>query len=75
MESKEKKVESSEIPCPKLKWRIDYSLCNRCCECIEACTRALLKLQDRKIVNIKETSCTQCGDCTAACGPRAISLT
>ena len=57
------------------KWRIDYSLCNRCGECIDACGRRLLTFEDKKIVITKETSCTQCGDCTAACGPRAITLT
>ena len=57
------------------KWRIDYSVCDGCCECIYACGRRLLKLENRKIVITDETSCPQCGDCTAACGPRAISLT
>lgn len=57
------------------KWRIDYSLCDGCGECIEACGRTLLAFESKKIVITKETSCTQCGDCTRACGPRAITLT
>ena len=60
---------------PITKWRIDYSLCNGCKECIYACDRGLLKLVNRKIVLIDEIACPQCGDCTRACGPRAITLT
>lgn len=72
MENKEK---NPNFPDPVLRWKIDYSLCNRCGECIDACTRTLLAFEDKMIVITKETSCTQCGDCTRACGPRAISLT
>lgn len=75
MESKEKKAKSSDNPKPILKWRIDYSLCDGCGECIYACTRTLLKFENKKIVITEEGVCPQCGDCTAACGPRAISLT
>ncbi len=60
---------------PITKWRINYSVCDGCCECIYACDRHLLKLENRKIIITNEGTCTQCGDCTAACGPRAISLT
>ena len=75
MENKDKNGGEITPLIPIEKWRINYSVCDGCGECIEACERHYLKIENRKVVNTSEESCPQCGDCTAACGPRAISLT
>lgn len=75
MENNEVKMVSSSIEIPKTKWTIDQAKCTTCCECIDACMLGLLKYERKVIVIEHENLCTQCGDCAAVCGYRAIVLT
>lgn len=72
--NEEKTVESSEMG-PKMKWTIDYSKCNVCGECIDACKRGLLKIKDKRIIIINQYDCNWCGDCASVCASDAIDLT
>lgn len=75
MENNEKKMASTPIDMPITRWTIDQSKCTTCCECVDACLLGLLKYVKNVIVIEHENWCTQCGDCAAACGQRAIVLT
>lgn len=59
------------------RWTIDIKSCTGCGECVDACTRCLLKIsiEHRKVEMIDETRCPQCGDCVRACAYLAIELT
>lgn len=57
------------------RWTINRKKCTTCCECIEACTRGLLYLEDKNIMIKNEYNCNQCGECVDACPYNAIVLT
>lgn len=75
MENKNVAQSMGKIDCPLMRWKIDYSKCTGCAECVDACTKHLLEMKNRRPVIIDETGCPQCGDCVLVCGSAAIILT
>lgn len=62
--------------CPWVgRWTIDVKKCTGCAECVDACPRSLLKIENRKVNITDETICNQCGECERACAYLAIELT
>lgn len=60
---------------PVGRWTIDMKKCTGCAECVDICSRSLLKIENRKVQMIDEINCNQCGDCERACAYLAIELT
>ncbi|MEL5892949.1 hypothetical protein AAE250_05510 [Bacteroides sp. GD17] len=75
MENNEGKLAAASGDMPVGRWTINQSKCTTCCECIDACLRGLLALENNVIVMKNEKICDQCGDCASACAYRAIVLT
>lgn len=76
MENNEGKIlEQTEQDIPKTLWTIDYSKCNVCGECVDACKRGLLKVKEKRIIITRQIDCNWCGDCAGACASDAIVLT
>lgn len=72
--NKTKTVETSKEQ-PKNRWVINHDLCTGCGECVDACTRGLLVISDKKVKMTDEYGCPQCGECVMACTTHAIKLT
>lgn len=73
MENAKKSNGNASIPCNR--WTIDIKKCTGCAECVDACSRSLLKIENRKVNITDEYGCNQCGDCERACAYYAIELT
>lgn len=73
MENDEGKL--AEKKGPHDGWAVNPAKCSGCGECIVACGRSLLKIENRRVTNIRPTGCNLCGDCANACGYDAIVLT
>lgn len=56
-------------------WTIDDGKCTLCGECVDACTRHILRVENKKIRIKNQGECNWCGDCENVCGPEAIVLT
>lgn len=62
-------------PLPIGRWTLSYNKCTGCGDCVDACSRLILKMEQRKVVITDETRCNQCRDCVRACIFNAIVLT
>lgn len=76
MESNERKIlGQTEQDIPKTLWTIDRSKCTVCGECVDACKRGLLKVEEKYIIITSQIDCNWCGNCANACASDAIVLT
>lgn len=70
-----KTVKYTEGDGPKTMWTIDYKKCTVCGECVDACKRGILRIEDKRVIITRQTDCNWCGDCADACASDAIELT
>lgn len=56
-------------------WTIDNEKCTLCGECVAACKRKILRIENKTIQINSQGECNWCGDCANACGAEAIELT
>ncbi len=57
-------------PVSILKVKVDFSKCNGCMQCLEACPVNIEKLEDVE----NSTDCTRCGRCIEACQVKALRV-
>jgi len=54
--------------------QIDHEKCTLCGDCIDACQRLALAIQNKQVVFAKPELCNYCADCESRCPQAAIRV-
>ena len=52
--------------------KLDIGRCTGCRRCVEVCPRAVLRMENNKVMIVDRDLCIECGACATNCEPRAI---